>query len=36
MPTVGQLLDTLAVWAPDEHTRTAILTKNAHRLYGFR
>jgi predicted TIM-barrel fold metal-dependent hydrolase len=36
MPTVGQLLDTLAVWAPDEQTRTAILTKNAHRLYGFR
>jgi 2-pyrone-4,6-dicarboxylate lactonase len=36
MPTVGQLLDTLAVWAPDEQTRTAILATNAHRLYGLR
>ncbi|HEY1999981.1 amidohydrolase family protein [Paraburkholderia sp.] len=35
MPTVGQLLDTLAQWAPDEATRSAILTTNAHQLYGF-
>jgi predicted TIM-barrel fold metal-dependent hydrolase len=36
MPTVAQLLDTLALWAPDHATRTAILTTNAHKLYGFR
>lgn len=36
MPTVAQLLDTLALWAPDPATRTAILTTNAHKLYGFR
>jgi 2-pyrone-4,6-dicarboxylate lactonase len=36
MPTVAQLLDTLALWAPDSATRTAILTTNAHKLYGFR
>jgi predicted TIM-barrel fold metal-dependent hydrolase len=36
MPTVAQLLDTLALWAPDPAIRTAILTTNAHKLYGFR
>jgi 2-pyrone-4,6-dicarboxylate lactonase len=36
MPTVGQLLDTLALWAPDPAVRNAILTTNAHQLYGFR
>jgi 2-pyrone-4,6-dicarboxylate lactonase len=35
MPTVAQLLDTLALWAPDPAIRTAILTTNAHKLYGF-
>jgi 2-pyrone-4,6-dicarboxylate lactonase len=35
MPTVGQLLDTLADWAPDPVVRDAILTTNAQRLYGF-
>ncbi|PLZ03746.1 GntR family transcriptional regulator [Burkholderia sp. WAC0059] len=36
MPTVGQLLDTLALWAPDPAVRDAILTTNAQQLYGFR
>ena len=36
IPTVAQLLDTLSLWAPDSTTRTAILTTNAHKLYGFR
>lgn len=36
MPTVSQLLDTLALWVPDTRTRNAILTTNAHALYGFR
>ncbi|HTJ92841.1 MAG TPA: amidohydrolase family protein [Pararobbsia sp.] len=36
MPTVAQLLDTLALWVPDTPTRNAILTTNAHALYGFR
>lgn len=36
MPTVGQLLDTLALWVPDAQRRQAILTTNAHTLYGFR
>ena len=35
MPSVGQLLDTLALWVPDAHRREAILTTNAHTLYGF-
>lgn len=35
MPRVAQLLDTLALWAPDPTVRTAILTTNAHKLYGF-
>jgi 2-pyrone-4,6-dicarboxylate lactonase len=36
MPTVGQLLDTLARWVPDAALRNQILTTNAHTLYGFR
>lgn len=36
MPTVGKVLDTLALWAPEPAIRDAILTTNAHRLYGFR
>ena len=35
MPNVGQLLDLLADWVPDQATRRAVLTTNAHRLYGF-
>jgi predicted TIM-barrel fold metal-dependent hydrolase len=35
MPNVGDLLDLLADWAPEPVERTAILTTNAHRLYGF-
>jgi predicted TIM-barrel fold metal-dependent hydrolase len=36
LPTVGQLLDTLALWVPDPAIRNAILTTNAHALYGLR
>jgi 2-pyrone-4,6-dicarboxylate lactonase len=35
MPNVGELLDLLDTWAPDPAARDAILTTNAHRLYGF-
>lgn len=35
MPTVAQLLDTLALWVPDRQQRDAVLTTNAHRLYRF-
>jgi 2-pyrone-4,6-dicarboxylate lactonase len=35
MPNVGDLLEVLADWAPDPAVRDAILTTNAHRLYGF-
>src|SRR5690606_1685027 len=35
MMNVGDLLDTLADWAPDEAVRNRILTDNARRLYGF-
>ena len=35
MPNVGELLDLLADWVPDPATREAVLTTNAHRLYGF-
>jgi 2-pyrone-4,6-dicarboxylate lactonase len=35
MPTVSQLLDTLALWVPDAALRNQILTTNAHQLYGF-
>jgi predicted TIM-barrel fold metal-dependent hydrolase len=34
MPNDGDLLDLLADWAPDESARRAVLTVNAHRLYG--
>ncbi|MFG1410750.1 amidohydrolase family protein [Xanthobacter sp. VTT E-85241] len=36
MPNVGDLLDLLADWVPDEATRNRILSDNAHRLYGFK
>ncbi len=35
MPNVGTLLDTLALWAPDEAQRQKILVTNPARLYGF-
>ncbi len=35
MPNVGSLLDLLSVWVPDTVQRDAVLTVNAHRLYGF-
>lgn len=35
MPNVGDLLDLLADWVPDEAVRNRILADNAHRLYGF-
>ncbi|MBS2533471.1 amidohydrolase family protein [Catenulispora sp. NF23] len=35
MPNVGELLDLLTDWVPDPAAREAVLTTNAHRLYGF-
>ncbi|MXP66071.1 GntR family transcriptional regulator [Roseomonas sp. M0104] len=35
MPNVGDLLDLLADWAPDEAVRHRILVENPARLYGF-
>ena len=35
MPTVGELLDTLARWVPDAAARDRILVDNPRRLYGF-
>lgn len=35
MPNVGDLLDLLADWAPDDEQRRRILVDNAHALYGF-
>lgn len=35
MPNVGDLLDLLADWVPDEGMRNAILAANARKLYGF-
>jgi predicted TIM-barrel fold metal-dependent hydrolase len=35
MPNDGELVDRIAVWAPDEDTRRRILVDNAERLYGF-
>jgi 2-pyrone-4,6-dicarboxylate lactonase len=36
MMNVGDLLDTLGVWIPDEQQRNKVLVENAHRLYGFK
>ena len=36
MPNIGNLLDLLVDWVPDEMIRDAILTTNPHRLYGFK
>ena len=35
MPNVGDLLDLLAAWVPDEAQRRAVLAHNPARLYGF-
>lgn len=35
MMNVGDLLDLLADWVPDEAARNRVLVDNAHRLYGF-
>jgi 2-pyrone-4,6-dicarboxylate lactonase len=35
MPNVGDLLDLLADWVPDEGARRAVLVDNPQRLYGF-
>ena len=35
MPNVGDLLDLLADWAPDEAARHRVLVENPARLYGF-
>ncbi len=35
MMSVGDLLDLLADWVPDEATRNRILADNPHRLFGF-
>lgn len=35
MMNVGDLLDLLAEWVPDENARSRVLADNAHRLYGF-
>ena len=35
MMNVGDLLDLLAEWVPDEAARNRVFVDNAHRLYGF-
>jgi predicted TIM-barrel fold metal-dependent hydrolase len=35
MPNDGDLVDRIAVWAPDEAARRRIMVGNAERLYGF-
>jgi predicted TIM-barrel fold metal-dependent hydrolase len=35
MPRIGELLDLLADWVPDEGQRQRVLVDNAHKLYGF-
>jgi 2-pyrone-4,6-dicarboxylate lactonase len=35
MPKIGELLDLLADWVPDEGQRQRVLVDNAHVLYGF-
>jgi 2-pyrone-4,6-dicarboxylate lactonase len=35
MPNVGELLDLLAAWAPDDAMRHRVLVENPHLLYGF-
>lgn len=35
MPNIGELLDVLVDWVPDEDARRRVLVDNPHRLYGF-
>lgn len=35
MPKIGELLDLLADWVPDDDQRKRVLVDNPHRLYGF-
>lgn len=35
MMNIGELLDLLADWVPDEAARNRVFVDNAHRLYGF-
>ena len=35
MMNVGELLDLMAEWIPDEAARNRVFVDNAHRLYGF-
>ena len=35
MMNVGDLLDLMAEWIPDEAARNRVFVDNAHRLYGF-
>ena len=35
MPNVGELLDVLADWVPDEAARKRVFVDNPKRLYGF-
>jgi predicted TIM-barrel fold metal-dependent hydrolase len=35
MMNVGELLNLLANWVPEEAARNRVLVDNAHRLYGF-
>lgn len=35
MMNVGELLDLLADWVPDQEARNRVFVDNAHRLYGF-
>jgi predicted TIM-barrel fold metal-dependent hydrolase len=35
MPKIGELLDLLADWVPDEDQRNRVLVDNPHRLYHF-
>lgn len=35
MMNIGDLLDLLADWVPDEASRAKVFVDNAHRLYGF-
>jgi predicted TIM-barrel fold metal-dependent hydrolase len=35
MPNVGELLDLLADWVPEEQARRMLFVDNPRRLYGF-
>jgi predicted TIM-barrel fold metal-dependent hydrolase len=35
MPNVGELLDLMADWVPDEAGRQRVFVDNPKRLYGF-